>query len=94
MGTLREEIIRLLAEHREGLTAKEICQLLGIEPEREKEVYSHIEAIARIVRRKGMRLLMLPPRCRQCGFEFEKPKASRCPKCKSERIEPARFKID
>jgi len=94
MRTLRGEIIHLLMEHREGLNAKEICQLLGLEPKREKEVYSHMEGIARILKRKGFRLVLLPPRCRECGFEFNKLKASKCPKCKSERIEAAKFKID
>ncbi len=94
MRTLRAEIIRLLMEHREGLNVREICQLLDLEPEREREVYSHLKAIARILRRKGFRLLMLPPRCKECGFEFNKLRVSKCPKCKSERIEAARFKID
>jgi len=60
----------LLVEHREGLTVKRICQLLGLEPEREKEVYGHIEAIARVLKRKGLRLLMQPPYCRKC-FKME-----------------------
>jgi predicted Zn-ribbon and HTH transcriptional regulator len=91
--TVREEIINLLIEAKDGLTAKEICSALDLDPRREKEIYGHIAAIARIVKRKGLELLMLPPRCKNCGFEFEKPKASKCPRCKSERIEPARFLI-
>ncbi len=88
--TLVEEIIELL--EKEALTVKEICYRLDIK-DREKEVYSLLDRIAKVVRRKGKRLMMIPPRCKNCGFEFRRPKASRCPKCKSERIEPARFVI-
>lgn len=86
-----EDVIDLL--EKEALTVKEICYRLGLEPEREKEIYALMEKIARIVKKKGKRLMMIPPRCKNCGFEFSKYKASRCPKCKSERIEPARFAI-
>ncbi len=89
--TLLEEIIDLL--EKEALTVKEICYKLGLEPERERDIYSILDRIARIVRRKGKRLMMIPPRCKNCGFEFSKPKATRCPKCKSERVEPAKFTI-
>jgi len=89
--TLIEEIIDLL--EREALTAKDICHKLGLEPDREKEIYSILDRVAKIVRRKGKKLMMIPPRCRSCGFEFSKPKSTRCPKCKGERIEPARFTI-
>lgn len=92
MKSLRERIIDLLIEN-DGLTAKEICNLLDLEPNRIKEVYSNIEKIAKIVKKKGLELLVMYPRCKNCGFEFSKIKASRCPKCKSERIEDARFTI-
>lgn len=76
-----------------SLTAKEICVLLDLEPNRIKEVHSNIEKIAKIVKRKGLELFVMPPKCKNCGFEFSKIKASKCPKCKSERIEEARFVI-
>jgi predicted Zn-ribbon and HTH transcriptional regulator len=88
---LVEEVIRLLEE--EELTAREICYRLGLEPEREKEIYAILDKVAKVAKRKGKRLMMIPPRCKNCGFTLNKPKASRCPKCKGERIEPARFTI-
>ncbi len=75
------------------VSAKEICKILDLEPEREKEVYEAIKKAARVLKRKGKRLMMEPPRCRNCGFELDGIKASKCPKCKSERIEEARFFI-
>jgi hypothetical protein len=89
---LVEDIISVL-EGKSGLTAKEICYLLEIDPEREKEIYEVLKKAAKVVKRKGKRLMMIPPKCRNCGFEFDKPRATKCPKCKSERIEAARFFI-
>ena len=86
-----EDVISLL--EKEALTVKEICYRLDLEPEREREIYAIMEKIARIVKKKGKRLMMIPPRCKNCGFEFSRCKASKCPKCRSERIEPAKFVI-
>ncbi len=88
---LIEDVIELL--EKEALTAREICYKLGLEPEREKEIYALMNKIAKIVRRKGKTLMMIPPRCKNCGFEFSRCKATKCPRCRSERIEPARFTI-
>ena len=92
MKSLREKIIDLLIEN-EGLTAKEICTLLDLEPNRIREIYSILEKIAKIVKRKGLSLMVIYPKCKNCGFEFKKIKATKCPKCKSERIEDAKFTI-
>ncbi|AAB89069.1 MULTISPECIES: transcriptional regulator [Archaeoglobus] len=90
---LVEDVISLL-EQQDGLTAKEICKLLNLEPQREDDVYSALLKASKILRRKGKRLVMQPPRCKKCGFEFDRIKASKCPKCKSQWIEDARFFID
>ncbi len=90
---LVEDVIDLLMRHKDGLTVRQICNALGLDPSRENEVYSAIMKAAKVVKRKGLELVMIPPRCRKCGFTFDKPKASRCPKCKSEWIEPAVFAI-
>ena len=90
---LVEDVIKILMEHKDGLTAREICLALKLDPSRENDVYSAILKAAKIVRRKGLELVMMPPQCKKCGFTFDKPKVSRCPKCNSEWIEPARFLI-
>ncbi len=90
---LIEDIIRVLEEDKRGLTAREICIRLGLEPDREKEIYRTLDRISRILRRKGKRLFMIPPRCRECGFTSNRMRISKCPNCKSERIEDARFLI-
>lgn len=96
-GSIRQRIARLLEEAKEPLSAEDIARDLGIEVE---EVYLHLAHVAKTVRRlsSGRKLLlMMPPRCRKCGYIFkdlDKPKKpSRCPRCKFEWIEPPRFII-
>lgn len=99
--TSRERITRLLIETTTPLSAREIALELGLDPRTgERIVYEHLSHIAKTIRRQSggkLALYMIPPRCRNCGYVFKdlsKPrKPSRCPKCKSERIDPPRFKI-
>ncbi len=101
-GTVRERIMRLLMESRRPLTAREIAVMVGLDPNTgEAEVYEHLKHIAKTLRRRyGGRavLYMIPPRCKDCGYVFtdlrEPRKPSRCPRCKSQRIEPPRFYIE
>ncbi|HVJ16473.1 MAG TPA: transcriptional regulator [Polyangiaceae bacterium] len=73
---------------------KELSALAGL---REKEVLDHLEHLERSLKAEGKKLVVLPPRCLACGFVFRDrdrlKKPSRCPECKSERIEAARFGI-
>jgi hypothetical protein len=96
-GSIRQRIIKLLSEATEPMTAEDIARVLDIDV---SEVYMHLEHVAKTVRRSSggeKALLMIPPRCRKCGYVFkdlDKPKKpSRCPRCKSEWIEPPRFII-
>ena len=96
----RERIAELLERSSEPLSAEEIAALLGLDRSRVREVYEHLAHIAKTVRRSsgGRRaLLMVPPRCRACGYVFrdlKKPRRpSKCPRCGSQRIEPPRFAI-
>ncbi len=100
--TTRERILRLLLESRRPLSAAEIASLVGLDPARsEKLVYEHLKHIAKTLRRRrGGRyvLYMVPPRCRDCGYVFtdldEPRRPSKCPRCRSQRIEPPRFYIE
>jgi len=90
--TIREDIESTL---RHGpLTAAELSAAIGV-PERDlPEHLSHLELS---LRGRSERLLVLPARCVRCGFVFETrtrhKKPSRCPRCKSERIEPPRYSL-
>ncbi len=100
--TVREKILKLLMETRRPLTAREIAEIVGLDPQRgEAEVYEHLKHIAKTLRRRhgGKAVLyMIPPRCRNCGYVFtdlkEPKRPSKCPRCKSQRIEPPRFYIE
>ncbi len=96
--SLRERILELLLAVEEPLSIDDIARDLGLDPRMTNEIYGHLEHIAKTVKRKyGKTLMMEPPRCRRCGYIFSslrKPKKpSKCPKCGSEWIEPPRFII-
>lgn len=63
----------------------------------EKDVAGHLEHLARSLRQGGERLVIDPARCLACGFVFRErtrlSKPSRCPACKSQRLEPAHFSV-
>ncbi|MFN3268425.1 MAG: transcriptional regulator [Zestosphaera sp.] len=97
--TTREKIMELLISTETPLTVEEIISVLSLKTT-PKEVYEHLEHIAKSVRRiynNTRVLVMVPPECRSCGYVFkdlEKPKKpSKCPKCRSEKIKPPAFKI-
>jgi len=96
--TTREKMIRILRESPKPLTAEDLIVALNSKDLTPKDVYEHLKHVVKTLRGKGSEVLvMVPPRCRSCGFTFEdldKPKKpSKCPKCKSERISPPAFKI-
>ncbi len=91
--TTRQQIVVLLSQDRHR--AKGISQELSI---REKEVYDHLEHIARTVARQKQRLLIEPSRCLSCGYIFKErkrfAKPGRCPRCRDEHIrEPSYYII-
>lgn len=98
--TTRERIYELLKRSEKPLTVDEIISLLNIPDLNPRNVYEHLEHIARSVkaRSKGREYLAMdPPVCRKCGFVFKelrKPKKpTKCPRCRSEWISPPRFLI-
>ena len=90
--TLRERIIDLLVKNPgKTFTAKELCEILEVESE--SEIYAVLRQVARILRRKGIDLVFSQPVCKKCGFVMSKMHAKKCPRCRSEWIEPARFTV-
>ena len=90
--TVRKAITTLLLDH--PCTAREISQVVQIP---EKEVLASLENIAKTIHRENYKLVITPCQCRKCGFVFHKrerlKKPGKCPICKSESIEDARFSI-
>jgi len=98
--SLREKITKLLRESGEPLSVDDILYCFKLEPSRRSEIYNHLSHIAKTIRQQSRgseNLVMIPPKCKVCGYIFknlDKPKKpSKCPKCRSERIEKPRFKI-
>jgi len=87
--TVRQGIITLL--RKDILSARELSSRLHIS---ENEVYEHI---SHIQKKKGLKVIINPARCRRCGFVFtkrERPeKPGRCPVCRKEQIEEPLFYI-
>ena len=81
---------------REGpLTARELSARVGIG---EKEVYGHLEHLARSLKHSGERLRVEPAQCLACGFVFKErtrlSKPSKCPVCRNQRMDPSRFSVE
>jgi len=90
--TVRSALRQVL---REGpLTARELSARVRIS---EKEVSGHLEHVARSLRHSGERLRVEPAQCLACAFVFKErtrlTKPSKCPVCRSERLDPPRFVI-
>jgi predicted Zn-ribbon and HTH transcriptional regulator len=92
MQTIRQKIIDLL--NRYEMDARDLSQELGIQ---EKEVYSHLQHVARSVTAQKRRLIIHPSQCLHCGYVFEDRKRftrpGRCPQCKRSHLQSPRFRI-
>jgi transcriptional regulator len=79
----------------EPMTLAELSRELGVS---EKALPDAMAKLARSLSRAGARLRQAPASCLECAFEFRDRERvtspSRCPRCRSERIAPARFWLD
>ena len=79
----------------EPMTLAELSRELGVS---EKALPDALNKLARSAGRAGAPLRQTPASCLECGFEFRDRERvtspSRCPRCRSERIAPARFWLD
>ncbi|MCS7385316.1 MAG: transcriptional regulator [archaeon GB-1867-005] len=96
--SIREKIMQLIKVSNEPLTVNDIITILDLNPSRRSEIYEHLMHIAKTIRARSRgeeQLVMIPPRCKNCGYIFtslkKAKKPNRCPKCKSERITPPAF---
>ncbi len=87
-STRRERIAALL--HERDFSPSEIARILEV------PVNTVVEDLRHIARsRKYGELMILPARCRKCGYEFrpEIRVPKRCPRCKSSWIDEPRFML-
>lgn len=64
----------------------------------DRPVRAVVADLPHVEKSAGDRFEMIPPRCKNCGFVFEKrtkiKRPSRCPECREERIEGPWFTIE
>jgi predicted Zn-ribbon and HTH transcriptional regulator len=93
MGTIRQEIIRLL-QH-ESMDLYQLAQTLGMA---EKEVMTHLPHVAQSVSAKGGHLKLQAALCRDCDFLFKERRRlsppGRCPRCRKNRIDGPWYKVE
>lgn len=91
-STLRQALeSALLAD---WCSVRDLSQQVGLP---EKQVAGHLEHLDKSLRAVKQRLETQPATCLSCEFAFQKrdkrTAPGRCPRCRSERISPARFRI-
>lgn len=92
--TVRQRLIRWL--RRSEYSFEDLRRDLML-PARELE--SELRHVEKSARGQGMRLAVTPPVCRDCGFDFPGRTRkhfhppSRCPKCRSQRVDPPSFRV-
>ena len=92
--TVRQRLLRWLV--RSEYSFEDLRTALEIPPRELEDELRHVEKSARA---QGLRLRTLAPVCRDCGFDFpgrmrkHLHPPGRCPKCRSPRIEPPKFRV-
>jgi predicted Zn-ribbon and HTH transcriptional regulator len=90
--TTRERVADALREA--PATVSELSTRVGAS---RSVLYDHLRHVARSMDGTDERFLVAPPSCSDCGFaDFDDPVnyPSRCPACRSERIEEAVFTVE
>jgi predicted Zn-ribbon and HTH transcriptional regulator len=98
--TTREKIYLILKNSPIPLTVEDIINMLGYSVREKRKVEEDIEHLALSLKSRSNgkeRIAILPARCLNCGYTFKDnrkaKRPSKCPKCKSFRIEGPWFYI-
>jgi hypothetical protein len=93
MPTIRQKMIDLLNERE--MDARDLSQELEID---EKEVYYHLNHVARSLNAAKKKLIVHPSQCLLCGYVFEQrtrlSRPGRCPQCKRSRLTRPSFRVE
>jgi len=91
--TLRQRMMEILLRG-QGTGVRELSQELHI-PER--EVYAHLDHIARSLAARGRRFDVVAARCLDCGFVFADRRKlrppGRCPRCRGTHLQRPQYRI-
>jgi len=92
--TSRQRLRRWLEHGKHDFETLRDALALGV-----RELERELRHVARSVRREGRRLAVEEARCRDCDFVFAGRSdrhlhpPGRCPRCRSQRIAPPRFRL-
>lgn len=92
--TVRQQLRGLLL--REEIAFETLRALLGLSV---RDLEDELLHVAHSARGRGERLLVSPPRCRACDYEFRNRDSrhlhapGRCPECRSGRISDPSFRL-
>jgi len=90
--TIRRDLIAMLAATPKSVSA--LARELGLHRD---EAEDHLRHAIQSARAAGHRVVVVPAKCRQCGFTFGEQKLSKpgkCPECKASRIVEAQVRIE
>jgi len=89
--TLRRTLVELLSTEPRSVSA--LARELGL---KRSDVEADLRHAIRSARAAGHDVVVLPARCRACGFEFGEDrlaKPGRCPVCRGSRLYEAQIRI-
>lgn len=90
--TARDRLIEALQEG--FATVRHLSHRTGLS---EKQVIDHLQHVSRSLAHRGGDLEREAPKCMKCGFVFDTRERfstpSRCPECRSERVQAPRFRV-
>jgi predicted Zn-ribbon and HTH transcriptional regulator len=90
--TTRRQLFEILS--REPRSVSRLALELGLA---QSDVEEHLRHLIRSARAAAHRVVVLPARCRACGFTFADDrltKPGRCPQCRGTRILEAQLRIE
>ena len=92
MTTVRKSLLTLLCAQPRSVSS--LARDLGL---RKGDVDDDLQHALRSARAAGHQVIVIPARCRSCGFTFDEQKLSkpsRCPQCRGARLYEAQINIE
>jgi predicted Zn-ribbon and HTH transcriptional regulator len=84
MTTIRKDLLTLLSAQPRSVSS--LARDLGL---RKGDIADDLQHALRSARAAGHQVIVIPARCRSCGFIFEEEKLSKpskCPRCRGTRL--------
>jgi predicted Zn-ribbon and HTH transcriptional regulator len=92
MTTFRKDLLTLLSAQPRSVSS--LARDLGL---RKGDIADDLQHALRSARAAGHQVIVIPARCRSCGFIFDEEKLSKpskCPQCRGARLYEAQISIE